>query len=490
MLPKETEQLVAIASAAGYGVLESPVPAPELPSGHATRAPQAGIRDLFALWGLDSERAGTPRWNPLGDFVPPGSRVVLKPNWVMHQNAHPEAGLDCLVTHPSVIEGVLEYLALARPADVVVGDAPLQGCDFDALLDSLGMEPLIRRFRDRGLNVRTADFRRTVLHGKGFGATRTEDRRPGADYVLFDLAAESLLEPLAADARKFRVTMYDPDLLRRTHAPGRHQYLIAREVIDADVVISLPKLKTHRKAGITGALKNLVGINGNKEYLPHHRKGGADGGGDCYQRSNWLKRRAEDLLDTANRRPPGRFQALLGTSAWALLRCAKAFGADLNLEGAWYGNDTVWRTCLDLQRILLYGRPDGSLDPARQRLVLTITDAIIAGEGEGPLANTPVPAGFLTGSANPAAAEWVHARLMGFDPQLIPLVREAFGVFSFPLASFSPTDIRVRTASGDMPAAEVEPVGGRRFVPPEGWVGHCELPIESGARALPVPAPR
>ena len=30
---------------------------------------------------------------------------------------------------------------------------------------------------------------------------------------------------------------------------------------DADIVISLPKIKSHQKTGITGAIKNLVGIN-------------------------------------------------------------------------------------------------------------------------------------------------------------------------------------------------------------------------------------
>jgi hypothetical protein len=293
--------------------------------------------------------------------------------------------------------------------------------------------------------------------------------------VLFDLGEMSLLEPLAADARNFRVTMYNPDWLLRTHAPGRHQYLVAREVIDADIVISLPKLKTHRKAGITGALKNLVGINGNKEFLPHHRKGGTRDGGDCYEGGSWLKCRAEDLLDTANRRPPGRMQELLGTSSYAVARCAHLLGSDMNLEGAWHGNDTVWRTCLDLHRVLLYGRPDGSLDPARRRVVLTITDAIVAGEGEGPLANTPVPAGVVTGALNAAAAEWVHARLMGFDPARIPLLRGAFGEFPFPLVVFPHTAIRVRTAEGERAADGIEPISGRCFVPPEGWRGHCEL---------------
>jgi hypothetical protein len=147
----------------------------------------------------------------------------------------------------------------------------------------------------------------------------------------------------------------------------------------------------------------------------------------------------------------------------------------MNLEGAWHGNDTVWRTCLDLHRVLLYGRPDGTLDPRRRRIVLTITDAIVAGEGEGPLANTPAPAGVVTGALNAAAAEWVHARLMGFDPARIPLLRGAFGEFPFPLVVFPHTAIRVRTAEGERAADGIEPISGRCFVPPEGWRGHCEL---------------
>jgi uncharacterized protein (DUF362 family) len=105
------------------------------------------------------------------------------------------------------------------------------------------------------------------LNGPEIGSDKTENLRRESEYVLFDLADRSLLDVPEWDASRFRVTMYDPDRLRRTHARGRHQYLVAREVIAADLVVNLPKLKSHRKAGITGALKNLVGINGNKEYL-------------------------------------------------------------------------------------------------------------------------------------------------------------------------------------------------------------------------------
>ena len=81
------------------------------------------------------------------------------------------------------------------------------------------------------------------------------------------------------------------------HAPGRHRYVIAREIIEADVVFSLPKLKTHERAGLTGALKNFVGINGHKDCLPHHRKGGSLAGGDCYEGRSAFKGLLEDLLD-------------------------------------------------------------------------------------------------------------------------------------------------------------------------------------------------
>ncbi|HSW50108.1 MAG TPA: DUF362 domain-containing protein, partial [Bryobacteraceae bacterium] len=435
----ETAVAVAASARADYGSLETPVLAPELPS-PVTSMAAAALRELFLAWGLDAQRAGTPRWNPLVDFIVPGSRVVLKPNWVLHYNQS-GCGLDCLLTHISVIEAVLEYVALARPGPVIIGDAPIQGCDFEALRIATGIDERMARFRERGLRVELCDFRRTVLPGADPGSPRMETGRGMERYVLVDLGKESLLEPIAADSARFRVTMYDPDALARSHSPGRHQYLIAREVLEADTVISLPKLKCHKKACLTGALKNLVGINGNKEYLPHHRKGGSGDGGDCYPGRSWVKRQAEEAADAANRRSAGWRQRLLSEASEALLRVAARLGGDEDIEGSWYGNDTVWRTVLDLQRILKYASAGGEMAPEPQRRVVHITDAIVGGEGEGPLAPTPVASGFLTGAVNPAAAEWINARMMGFDPDRIPLVREAFRAYPYPLANFSPGEI-------------------------------------------------
>ena len=476
LLFSDLENVVAIARSpqADYDALPISVEAPELPSGVATSSAAAAVRELFAAWGLDREHYGTEQWNPLGAFIRPGASVVLKPNWVLHINRTGHS-LGYIVTHTSVIEAVLEYVALAKPGRVIVGDAPVQGCDFTTLLQLMGVPGMVSRMQARGLDLSIADFRRTVLPGEELGRTKLENQRGMDQYILYDLKQDSLLEPLNADAEKFRVTMYNPDLLRKTHCPGRHQYLIAREVIDVDVVINLPKLKAHKKSCITGALKNLVGINGHKEYLPHHRKGGKQTGGDCYAGGSRLKGWAEDLLDAANREQTGYHQLLLARLSYFLVRCAKRMGEDTNIEGSWYGNDTVWRTTLDLQRILRYGRTDGTMGTEPQRYVISITDAIIGGEGEGPMMPLPVPSAFLTGGINSAATEWVNARLMGFDPQRIPLTREAFAAFKFRLAQFGPESIRVRLATETLSADEIFPFERRAFLPPQGWQGHCEM---------------
>ena len=123
--------------------------APELPSGVATASAAAAVRELFAAWGLDREHYGTEQWNPLGAFIRPGASVVLKPNWVLHINRTGHS-LGYIVTHTSVIEAVLEYVALAKPGRVIIGDAPVQGCNFEKLLQSMDIPEMVSRMQARG----------------------------------------------------------------------------------------------------------------------------------------------------------------------------------------------------------------------------------------------------------------------------------------------------------------------------------------------------
>ena len=95
------------------------------------------VRQCLIRLGLDQERAGTALWNPLGELIRPGDKVVVKPNWVKHENRG-SGTLNALVTHPSVVRAVLDfvYIALGREGTVAAGDAPLQSCDIDLLWES------------------------------------------------------------------------------------------------------------------------------------------------------------------------------------------------------------------------------------------------------------------------------------------------------------------------------------------------------------------
>lgn len=470
---ESSDVFCATSPARDYGYVER-VDFPELGGELTATCALITLRNLLAQAGLDRDRFGKATWNPLGGLIASGSRVVVKPNWVLHENACGET-MDCMVTHTSVLEAILHYVLKADPGGVVVGDAPVQRCDFAALCADRNIGSLSEAFGAARPRFSVKDFRRTVLPSGKLGAPKEEDRRSLEEYVLFDLGGDSALEPITSSPPTFRVTKYDPSLLEQRHAPGRHQYLISRDVMEAEVVINAPKLKTHKKAAVTGALKNLVGINGNKEFLPHHRKGGSLRGGDCYPGCSRLKELVEDLTDAANRGHRPRARRAYAWAARGAYWLSRVLGVDSGYSGSWYGNDTVWRMCLDLQRILHYGRPDGTLADTVQRRVISITDAIIAGEGEGPLAPTPVPLGMVTLGSNPATAEWVHALLMGLNPQAIPLVREAFASHRYPLVTLAPCDIRVFVDGETVSADEVHVRFGHSFRPPKGWVGHCEL---------------
>jgi uncharacterized protein (DUF362 family) len=394
------------------------IAAPELPNGRTTSPAQSMLRALFVGAGLDRPHIHQSTWNPLGDYITPSDRVLIKPNWVYHTNKSGHT-LDSVVTHTSVIAAVVDYVAKARPSRIIIADAPIQGCCFRDLCERLEIASLLDRPSTAGLDVAIKDLRRVIRDDERLHSLSRTSARHDADYILFDLKNQSQLEPISNEGR-FRVTMYDPDELQRSHGPGRHAYLISREAMEADVIINLPKLKTHQKAGVTGALKNIVGINGLKNYLPHHRLGGSDLGGDCYEGHSYIKSVIERSLDATNRShsPFVRRSLALGVRLGQWIgRFAQLDG---NLEGAWHGNDTVWRMCIDLQRILHFGRLDGHLAATRQRRILTITDAIVAGEGNGPLAPSPVPLGLLTMSESTAAADWVHALMMGIDPHKLP----------------------------------------------------------------------
>lgn len=95
----------------------------------------------------------------------------------------------------------------------------------------------------------------------------------------------------------------------------------------------------------------------------------------------------------------------------------------VTLGGSWHGNDTAWRMVLDLHRILQYGDSSGALHRSRQRRHLVLVDGIVGGEGNGPLAPRPVDCGTLLFADEPALADRIAWRLMGYRPEVLPLLR-------------------------------------------------------------------
>ncbi len=398
---------------------------------------QPALERLAEELGWSEEGRG-----PFGRMISRGARVLIKPNLVLHENEGPW-GIDPLVTHLSLIRAVVEGALRAKPSEIIIGDAPLQGCDFQRLLSVTGLGEWADSMRREPAFKGVRDFRRTTcIFVKGVRIA-AESLQPKERFVLFDLGRNSLLEPVTDGSDAFRVTCYDPRLLARTHAPGRHQYLVAREVIDSDVIINLPKLKTHKKAGITCALKNLIGINGNKEYLPHHRRGDSQTGGDCYPDHSMIKRAFEFTSDKEYMTSSLVMAKVLHGVGRQFIRALHLTGDRVGADGSWSGNDTIWRTCLDLNRILLYGRLDGTLANQTQRQVLHVVDAVVAGQGDGPLRPQPLPLGLVMAGGNAAAVDQVGARLLGYDPKRLSIVREAFGDGQWPIAKFEPGDVTI-----------------------------------------------
>ena len=450
-------------------------------SAFGTRLAVASSRDYYSTSASLDRLARAMDWHdgaaPFGKVLAPGSRVLIKPNMVLHENEDPRFGMEELVTHASLIRAAAEAALQSEIAELVIGYAPIQSCDFQVLLEKTGLGTWAEELRTRDSRFQgIRDFRRTTCVLVNGVRVADEQLRPIEQFVLFDLAKESLLEPVTSDLANFRVTWYDPRLMARAHMRGVHQYLVAREIIDADVLINLPKLKTHKKAGVTCALKNLIGINGNKEYLPHHRLGGSANGGDCYPGSSSVKRALEYVADRQNLTSSYAAAFIYRCLTFALTRFGRLTKVDrLGVEGSWSGNDTIWRTCLDLNRILLYGRADATLSDTIQRRVLHIADGITAGQGNGPLSPEPLALGLLLASDNAAVMDWAAAGLLGYDPLLIPIVCEAFGRFRWPISAGNPDEILV---SGDC-SGTVEDLIEKYHVAvrhPIGWIDSVRSP--------------
>lgn len=452
--------------------------------GESTNGIYAGVRELFRQLGLDAGRFGSSDWNPLGEWIRPGDMVVIKPNWVRDFHDDQEGMIDALVTHGSVIRAVADYAfrALEGEGRLIVADAPQNDAVFENIERFCGMPELQRYYRDHlGFDLEYRDLRKEYVQKLDGVLYRREELAGDPEgYRVARLDGASEFADLDdRHARRLRGAEYDLGETYRHHRPGRHEYLICGTILAADVVLNLPKLKTHKKAGLTACLKNTVGLNGDKNWLPHHREGVPRAGGDQYADSS-LRRRFERFAIA-------RFKELypylpVGRRALAKLfrrggeRMFGVTNGGTVRSGNWYGNDTLWRTILDLNKVLLYCDRDGRLHETPQRRVLSIVDGVVTGEGNGPLAPERKSTGVLLGGENPLAVDYVAARLMGFDPARIPQIARGLEIEASPLLEVGDEALRCVSSEGSWngPAQELR-IPELAFEPHFGWKGHIEL---------------
>ncbi len=131
-----------------------------------------------------------------GDLIAKGSRVVIKPNLLAP--APPESAM---LTHPAVVRAAVEYV-MEKGARPCISDSPAMG-SFGKILDTSGIRDVLR-----GLDVEFKEFK------------------------------DSSTVEVGAPFRKIE---------------------IASDALDADLLINLPKLKTHSQMLLTLGVKNMYG---------------------------------------------------------------------------------------------------------------------------------------------------------------------------------------------------------------------------------------
>jgi uncharacterized protein (DUF362 family) len=369
------------------------------------------LRTALQAWNPDG--FGEPAWNPLSNSIQPGDTVAIKPNLVW-ESGWSETRLGIATTHPSMLRAVVDYSfkACGPSGRILICEGTAVASQWSQLVRIARLGELVRHLRfELGVPVELVNLNDT----------------PREQALLVQLRERSALLPLA------NRTLFDlhnqPDW--HTRNLGLGSYYIAPQPLQADVLISLAKMKVHRATGVTMAMKNLFGL------IPSW-----DGPyGDDY---------LKDVPHYTDKEATGGSRTLY-------------------LE-----NDTTWRTTVDLSRLTLYADDRGRMQRDRQRRFLAIVDGLLAA-GKQMFDPRPTPLGALAIGDEPVSVDAVASRVMGYDPRKVRSTSWALDTTDPDLGPASPSRIQV-TVSGADGLHQVN--DGSRIVPPDesaySWRGHLE----------------
>ena len=132
-----------------------------------------------------------------------GKRVLLKPNLVEFDSK------GAINTHPAVIEAAVGAFKTLGAREVIVAEGPGHRRDNEYLLTASGLYDVFKEHRIRYVDLNTDDVRLSKLK---------------SSFTHF------------------------------------HQLYLPETLYNADLLVSMPKLKTHHWAGVTLSLKNMFGV--------------------------------------------------------------------------------------------------------------------------------------------------------------------------------------------------------------------------------------
>jgi uncharacterized protein (DUF362 family) len=445
------------------------------------------VRDFFRYMEYDKENFGTKDWNPLKNIIKKGDKVVIKPNWVLDVS---EYDINALITNMAVVRAVIDYawIACQPTGQIQVLESPIQSTNWENLMKVTKAKETVDYLQTKGVNIDIQDIRTECFIEKDllnlFGWRlklfyRKKLKGTHQGYVNINLKKYSMLTEIQDKAHMFRgIQQMRDSATASAHSKNNHIYSIPKEVIQSDVFINIPKLKTHRKAGVTLTLKNLVGIVNVKDWLPHYVKGTPEQGGDEAPTKKDFISRVGDFLYMISFfkkfgisiRPPGIEK-----------RWRKKVKEDLtqlkNVRQAnWYGGDTVWRMVYDLNMILFYADKNGNLSDKKQRNYLGIIDGIIGGEKFGPLNSTPKKTGVIIGGTNPLSLEFIGTRVMGYDENKIKTLKNTPKIKKYKFGAKDFSNVIIKTNNDKWKKIIDAPKEVCfNFEPAPGWKGHIEL---------------
>jgi uncharacterized protein (DUF362 family) len=387
-----------------------------------------GINFILKNLGMDC-RGG----NPFRKYVAPGDSIVIKPNLVDYRYSMSEEKMNCTTTHGSLLLPIVEYAcsAVGRSGTVNIVDSPIERSDFETTSRKLGLNKVVSHFTTKGYNVMLLDLRNHRVTQKFLTRSFHFNNRQVSvgfikkiiltgdplGYKVIDLGNASAFcgHHNIKGLRHYKPYFKGPT---ESHTRLQHKYSISNTVLRAKLIVSIPKMKTHQGAGVSLALKSNIGMTNRKTWLPHFTEG-CPPHGDQYETKPSLWQRVEyffGLVPLGNQY--GVFLRVPKLNRHGQIKRTPIYG------GSWGGNDTLWRTILDMSRVVEYTDIAGNLQNKPQRRILNIMDGIVCGEGNGPLGATPKHCGLLLGSFDMHNMDVIAANLMGLNAKAIRFLKD------------------------------------------------------------------